>query len=238
MNVAIIGYGKMGKTIEQVCTGRGHTVKSIIDIENKGDIRNLSGKDIQAAIEFTTPETAVDNITECIKQGIPVICGTTGWLDKLDDIKSFCKEHNGTFMYASNFSLGVNLFFWLNKYLANLMGKFENYKPRIEEVHHIHKIDTPSGTAITLAEGIIENHKGITQWKNEEANEPGTLPIISKREGDVPGTHTITFRSNEDEIEIKHTALGREGFALGAVLAAEWVHTKQGIFTMNDFLSR
>jgi len=210
----------------------------VIDANNTEDINRLNDFHPTVAIEFTTPETAFDNISACFRQHIPVVSGTTGWLDRFGEIKSLCSQHNGTLFYASNFSLGVNLFMLVNQYLAGLMSHYPDYSVLVEETHHIHKKDKPSGTAISLAEGIIDNHSGYAKWSPDDEVDNGDLPIISVREGEVPGTHRIVYKSGEDNIEIKHEAFGRKGFALGAVLAAEWVSSKKGIFTMNDFLNR
>ena len=231
MNIALLGYGKMGKTIENIATERGHSI--VLKISSKDKDYSLSNVDI--AIDFSTPGTAVDNISKCLKSKVPVISGTTGWLDRYDSIVSLCNSENGTFLYASNFSLGVNVFFELNKTLAKLMKGLPQYKANIEEIHHTQKLDAPSGTAITLAQHIIENSK-YTSWTLETPNDK-ELGITAKRIENVPGTHDITYKSSIDTIEIKHTAHSREGFALGAVIAAEWIHDKKGVYTMKDVLN-
>lgn len=230
MKLALFGYGKMGKMIEKVALERGHSIVERIDVDRPP--QDFSAMD--AAIDFSTPESAFDNITSCFDNGVPVISGTTGWLDRYEEAVSHCKRNKGAFIYASNFSLGVNVFFQLNRYLAQMMGKLEQYEVSLEETHHVHKVDAPSGTAITIAEGIVENsrYKG---WEKEEAPE-GYIPIVSKRIGEVPGTHIVAYQSSVDSLEIKHTAHNREGFALGAVVAAEWLVGKQGIFGMADVL--
>jgi len=230
MNIALLGYGKMGKTIEKIATERGHTIALIVDKEDTA--YDLSVADI--AIDFSIPSAAVDNITNCFNAGVPIISGTTGWLARYDQIISLCKEKNGGFIYASNYSLGVNLFFELNKKLAKMMNPVEGYGIHMEEIHHTQKLDAPSGTAITLAEGVIENTTKET-WQLDNGDEK-TIPIIAKRIENVPGTHTVTYTSEVDDIEIKHTAHNRQGFALGAVVAAEWLCGKTGVFGMKDVL--
>lgn len=230
MNIALFGYGRMGKMIEQLAVGRGHTIVAKIDI----DTENVDYSAMDVAIDFSLPNAAFDNISNCIKHNVPIISGTTGWLDKYNDAVALCKEKSGAFIYASNYSLGVNIFFELNSYLAKMMGNLEQYNVSMEEIHHTQKLDAPSGTAITLAEGIIEqtNYKG---WQLEEASE-NNIAIVAKRIPDVPGTHSIAYKSKVDTIDIKHTAHNREGFALGAVIAAEWIIGKTGVFSMKDVL--
>jgi len=230
MKIALFGYGKMGKMIETVATKRGHNIVAKIDVDS-GDI---DYSDIDVAIDFSMPDAAFDNITGCIENGVPVISGTTGWLEKYKAAVTLCDKKNGAFIYASNFSLGVNVFFELNKQLARMMRTLDQYRVSMEEIHHTQKLDAPSGTAITLAEGIIENSAYKT-WKLDNADE-AEIPISSKRIGDTPGTHTVDYESKVDSIEIKHTAHNREGFALGAVIAAEWIQGKTGVFTMKDVL--
>jgi 4-hydroxy-tetrahydrodipicolinate reductase len=237
MNIALIGYGKMGKAIEKIALERKHNIVARI---NEDNIELLQSKDlpaIDAAIEFTQPESAFENISLCLKNNIPVVSGTTGWLDRRPAIEELCKNTNGAFFYASNFSVGVNIFFKLNKILAQLMSQHPEYKVAIEEIHHTEKKDAPSGTAITLAEGIFEKNDRLQKWVNIEDAATGELPIISLREDKVPGTHTISYNSTVDSIEIKHTAHNRDGFALGAVLAAEWLADKKGSFGMDDMLN-
>jgi 4-hydroxy-tetrahydrodipicolinate reductase len=237
MNIAIIGYGKMGKEIEKIALDRGHEIVLKIDISNPEDltVRNLQKADV--AIEFTMPSTAVNNYQLCFEAGIPVVSGTTGWLDRHQEVFEKCKNLNGTFFYASNFSLGVNIFFALNKKLAALMTDHSEYKIGMTEIHHIHKLDAPSGTAITLAEGIMENNPSKTKWVNQETENSAELEILSERIGEVPGTHIIKYDSEVDYIEITHCAKNRKGLAFGAVLAAEFSLGKKGILTMNELLN-
>lgn len=231
MKIALLGYGRMGKEIEKVALQRGHEIVLKISNNSKYDIRKAD-----VAIDFSIPSAAYDNISNCINNNVPVISGTTGWLDRYDAIKALCIEKNGAFIYASNFSLGVTIFFELNKQLAKLMNTVEGYSTSIEEIHHIKKLDAPSGTAITLAEGIIEDSKK-TDWKLDGKASDNTIPITAKRVPEVPGTHTISYESDIDSIEIKHTAHNRQGFALGAVVAAEWLQHRKGVFTMKDVLN-
>ncbi len=236
MKIMLIGYGKMGKTIEHIALGRGHTVPFKIDLSNIGELKNITVKDVDAVIEFTQPESAFENIRQCIENGIPVVSGTTGWLDKKPEIETLCKSKGGAFFYASNYSVGVNLFFHLNKYLAKIMNTRPEYSISTEEIHHTAKKDAPSGTAITLAEGILENIERKKAWINDGTLKTEELSIISKRIDPYPGEHTIVYSSPIDNIEIKHTAHSREGFATGAVLAAEFITGKKGIFGMDDML--
>lgn len=231
MNIALFGYGKMGKMIERLAVERGHEIVAKIDV-GSGEIDFAK---IDVAIDFSTPDAAYENITSCLKNNTPIISGTTGWLEKFDDVVQFCKEKNGAFIYASNFSLGVNIFFELNAHLAKMMKNLSQYEVSLEEIHHTQKLDAPSGTAITLAEGIIAN-TDYQKWKLDESGDK-QIPITSKRIGDTPGTHTVEYTSQVDSIEIKHTAHNREGFALGAVVAAEWILGKTGVFTMKDVLN-
>ena len=231
MKIALLGYGKMGKTIEQIALQRGHQIVLKID-ENSADY-DITLADI--AIDFSIPAAAFSNISNCLNNGVPVISGTTGWLTKLPDATALCKQKNGAFISASNFSLGVNIFFELNAHLAKMMCNLEQYAISIEEIHHTKKLDAPSGTAITLAEGIIENTKKESWALNVTTNEI-VIPITAKRIDEVPGTHTVAYNSAVDTLEIKHTAHSRDGFALGAVIAAEWLVGKTGVFTMKDVL--
>ncbi len=231
MKIALLGYGKMGKVIERIALDRGHQIVLKID---KGDSGyNLSDADV--AIDFSVPSAAFHNLKKCMENGVPVVCGTTGWLDKYDEIVNFCQEKKGALIYASNFSIGVNLFFKLNEYLAKLMNGIEGYEVYMEEIHHTQKLDAPSGTAITLAEQIIRN-SNKTGW-NIEVPVEEELYIDVKRENDVPGTHIVTYKSKEDLISIEHRAQSREGFALGAVLSAEWLKGKQGVYSIQDVLN-
>ncbi|MCG8311003.1 MAG: 4-hydroxy-tetrahydrodipicolinate reductase [Cytophagales bacterium] len=236
MNILILGYGKMGKAIEEIAEDRGHTISHKININNTQALKFIDPKEVDVAIEFSQPGAAYENISYCLENNVPVVSGTTGWLDKKDEIDQLCMEKNGSFFYASNFSLGVNLFFKLSELLAQMMDQQPSYDPQIQEIHHTEKLDSPSGTAITLAEELIKNHSSKTEWINEPSEQENVLPIISKREPNVPGTHTISYTSDVDEIEIKHTAKSRTGFALGAVLVAEWILDKKGVLSMKDFM--
>ncbi|KDN54322.1 4-hydroxy-tetrahydrodipicolinate reductase [Flavobacterium seoulense] len=231
MKIALLGYGKMGQVIERIALERGHEIVLKKDEFNTYD--GLSNADV--AIDFSVPMAAVDNISACFNNNVPVVSGTTGWLDRYDEMIALCKEKNGGFISSSNFSLGVNLFFGLNEYLAKMMANIDGYNVSMEEIHHIHKLDAPSGTAISLAQGVIENTK-YKNWTLENGTE-NDIHIEAVRTGEVPGTHTVTYDSGIDSIEIKHTAHNREGFALGAVIAAEWLAGKQGIFSMRDVLN-
>jgi len=230
MKIALLGYGRMGKTIEKIATERGHTI--VLKVDKDDNNYDLSEADV--AIDFSIPSAAVQNITNCFNTNTPVISGTTGWLDQYDDMVTLCNEKKGAFIYASNYSLGVNLFFELNKKLAKMMNPLDTYGITMEEIHHTQKLDAPSGTAITLAEGIIEN-SSKNGWELDNGNEK-TIPITAKRVENVPGTHTVSYTSEVDDIEIKHTAHNRNGFALGAVVAAEWIKDKTGVFNMKDVL--
>ncbi len=232
MKIALLGYGRMGKAIEKIAIERGHEI--VLKVDQKTTKYDISVADV--AIDFSIPTAAVGNITNCFKGNTPVVSGTTGWLDQYDEMIDLCKQNNGGFIYASNFSLGVNLFFEINKKVAQLMNPMlsKGYSVTSEEIHHTKKLDAPSGTAISLAEGVIENTT-LKNWKLYESA-ADELTITAKRVGDVPGTHSITYHSEVDEIEIKHTAYNRNGFALGAVVAAEWLAGKKGVFSMKDVL--
>ncbi|KAA1246451.1 4-hydroxy-tetrahydrodipicolinate reductase [Aquimarina sp. RZ0] len=230
MNIALLGYGKMGKTIEKIAIERGHTI--ILKVDKDDTSYDVSVADV--AIDFSIPNAAVQNITNCFNAGVPIVSGTTGWLEYYDQMVSLCTEKQGGFIYASNYSLGVNLFFELNKKLSKMMNPIQGYDIHMEEIHHTQKLDAPSGTAITLAEGIIEN-TSKNSWKLDHGDQ-NTIPIIAKRIENVPGTHTVTYTSEVDDIEIKHTAHNRQGFALGAVIAAEWLCNKKGVYGMKDVL--
>lgn len=234
MNIALIGYGKMGREIEQIAIDRGHKVILKLDRAEEG-WDQLSEADV--AIEFTQPDAAITNLNKCFEAGVPVVCGTTGWLDKLESVKKTMKTKNGGLLYASNFSLGVNLFFELNRQLAKLMKPYEAYHAEVEEIHHTEKKDAPSGTAITIAEGILGELKNKSQWVLGKAENEDELSVIAKREPNVPGTHEVRYESDIDFISIKHQAHSRKGFALGAVLAAEFLKGKTGTFTMKDVLN-
>jgi 4-hydroxy-tetrahydrodipicolinate reductase len=231
MKIALLGYGKMGQTIEKIAVSRGHEI--VLTIDKDAPEYDISVADV--AIDFSIPSSAVDNITNCLNNHVPIISGTTGWLDNFEDMKRLCSDQKGAFIYASNYSLGVNIFFELNNHLAKMMGNLDQYNVAIEEIHHKQKLDEPSGTAITLAEGVIE-HTQNTQWELDKANQENSIPISAIRSPEVPGTHTITYNSSVDQIDIKHTAHNRQGFALGAVVAAEWIVGKTGVFTMKDVL--
>ncbi len=236
MKIALIGYGKMGKAIETIALRRGHQVVLKIDADNLEDFTAEKLSQAEVAIEFTGPHSAAENVLRCIEYGVPLVCGSTGWLDRWAEAEARCKARNGTLLYASNFSVGVNLFFELNKYLAALMQGHPEYRIELEEIHHTQKKDAPSGTAITLAEQVLERVSRVQQWVNEPASTPAELPIISKRVDPAPGTHHVRYQSDIDDIEIIHTAHSREGFATGAVLAAEFIRDKKGIFSMKDVL--
>ncbi len=235
MNIALFGYGKMGKEIEAIALKRGHTVVLKINRNNRAALTAADLKQADVAIEFSTPDTVIDNIAACLGASLPVVVGTTGWNEQLEAIKKNVQQQNGSLFYASNFSLGVNLFFKVNSYLAALMNKYEDYDVSMEEIHHVHKLDKPSGTAITLANQVIENIDRKTAWSIEEKN-AGTLFIKDVREGEVPGTHIIKYSSEIDDIEIMHKAHNRKGFALGAVVAAEFLKDKKGVYTMTDLI--
>ena len=237
MNIALIGYGKMGKAIEEIALHRNHSVILIIDENNTADLTKENLSKAEVAIEFTSPHSAFENVKKCIEWDTPIVCGSTGWTERLDEIINYCKEKNGSFIYSSNFSIGVNIFFELNKKLAALMSSHPDYKISIEETHHTQKKDAPSGTAITLAEQIIEQLPAKKRWINKESNNPEELSIISKRIDPAAGTHSIKYSSSIDDIEIIHTAHNRQGFAAGAVLAAEFIKDKKGYFSMKDVLN-
>lgn len=231
MKIALLGYGKMGKVIEKIALERGHEI--VLKKSSSDSYLGLENADI--AIDFSVPASAVANISECLNKGIPVVSGTTGWLEEYPKMVALCENKNGSFIYGSNFSLGVNLFFELNSYLAKMMSKFKTYSVSMEEIHHTQKLDAPSGTAISLAKGIIEN-TDYTSWTLDANPNEKELPIEALRIENVPGTHSIFYTSEVDTIEIKHTAHSREGFALGSVIAAEWLVGKKGVFTMKDVL--
>ncbi len=234
--IALIGYGKMGKTIHRIAEAEGHRIPLVIDLDRPGTLEDLD-KDIDVAIEFSRPDAAVRNISACLRAGIPVVSGTTGWLDALPQVKQICTEENGAFFYASNFSVGVNIFFALNRFLAKLMTATNGYQVQIDEIHHTEKLDAPSGTAITLAEGIIGEDSSKSGWISTEHPATDQIPIISHRLTDIPGTHIVKFQSEIDQIEIKHVAHSREGFARGALHAAKWLVGKRGVFGMEDLLN-
>lgn len=232
MKIALLGYGRMGQTIEKIAIKRGHTI--VLKVDKDDTDYDITKADV--AIDFSIPSVAFDNISTCLKKDVPVVSGTTGWLHNYDNAVALCNENNGAFIYASNFSLGVNIFFELNKTLAKMMSSLNQYNVSMEEIHHTKKLDAPSGTAITLAEGVINNNDNYNSWKLDE-NGNKTIPIVAKRIEDVPGTHTVNYESEVDTITIEHIAHNRQGFALGAVVAAEWLVDKTGVFSMNDVLN-
>jgi 4-hydroxy-tetrahydrodipicolinate reductase len=236
MNIALVGYGKMGKAIEEIALQKGHKIVAKIDQDNYTELSTLNRESCDVAIEFTNPDAAKKNILSLLKQGVPVVSGSTGWVSDLDEVQTFCHSSNGSFIYASNYSVGVNLFFALNEKLAALMQHQPQYKASLKEVHHTAKKDAPSGTAITLAEQIIAVTSIYKNWKNDASEQQGALNIISEREDPAPGTHHIKYQSEVDEIEIVHTAHSRVGFAAGAVLAAEYIADKTGVFNMKQVL--
>lgn len=242
MKVLLLGYGKMGRTIEQIALERGHQIAGRIDISNRSDMEQLGDDDVDVVIEFSSPEAAADNLKYCLTRGWPVVCGTTGWLSQRTEIEAICAAKQGAFFYASNYSIGVNLFFQLNKVLARFMRNYPSYHVSMQEIHHTEKKDAPSGTAITLAEGILEHFEDKNGWTCQEGSaeaqetDSRKISIESLREGTVPGTHVVRYDSDVDRIEIKHIAHSRQGFALGAVVAAEWLVGKTGIFGMEDLL--
>ena len=231
MKIALLGYGKMGKVIERIALERGHEI--VLRKSSSTSYAGLENADI--AIDFSLPTSAVANISECLNNGIPVVSGTTGWLEEYSNMVALCEQKNGSFIYGSNFSLGVNLFFELNNYLAKMMSKFKNYSASMEEIHHTQKLDAPSGTAISLAKGIIEN-SDYTNWTMDANPKENEISIEALRIENVPGTHSVFYNSEVDTIEIKHTAHSRDGFALGSIIAAEWLVGKKGVFTMKDVL--
>ncbi|TAE21387.1 MAG: 4-hydroxy-tetrahydrodipicolinate reductase [Cytophagales bacterium] len=240
MNILLLGYGKMGRTIEQIALDRGHRIVGRIDLNNRHELDQLADDAVDAAIEFSTPDSVVANLTYCFGRKWPVVCGTTGWLSERPAVEALCRKRKGAFFYASNYSIGVNLFFKLNKTLAKFMHQYPSYRVSMTEIHHTEKKDSPSGTAITLAEGLMDHLPGKTRWQEgtgEVADADDAVMIESKREGTVPGTHTIRYESEVDRIEISHVAHSRQGFALGAVIAAEWLAGREGVFGMNDLLA-
>lgn len=248
MKIALLGYGKMGKIIERIATDRKHEIVLTIDHDNLHELTVENLQKADAAIEFTTPGSVLRNIDTCVAAGVPVIVGTTGWYDHIAEVKDKCLQGNGAVMYASNYSVGVNIFFKVNQMLAKIMNNYPYYDVQVEEIHHTQKLDSPSGTAITIAEGILDNVDGKKEWANilisedpaeqtDEALKPEQLLIESHRIDSVPGTHTVIYDSEVDTIEFKHTAHNRNGFALGAVLAAEWLQHKKGFYTVHDMFN-
>jgi 4-hydroxy-tetrahydrodipicolinate reductase len=236
MNIALIGYGRMGHEIESIAVKRGHFIKLIVDQYNEDDLTmaNLNGIDV--AIEFSSPAAAFNNICKCLNEKVPVVSGTTGWLENYNEVVEVCNKNKTAFIHSSNFSIGVNLLFRLNTELARQMERYHDYDASIKEIHHTKKLDAPSGTAITLAAGIVDKHSKYKKWCYDNDKTNMCIPIRSIREGDVPGTHTVTWDSEIDTISLKHEAKNRKGFALGAVVAAEFIHSRKGVFTMNDVM--
>ncbi|HEX2394994.1 MAG TPA: 4-hydroxy-tetrahydrodipicolinate reductase [Bacteroidales bacterium] len=236
MKIALLGYGKMGHEIEKIALDRQHRIELRIDIDNQHELTTTNLQKADVAIDFSTPASAFANILKCFEAGVPVVCGTTGWLDKVGEVKQECQKKNGTFFYASNYSLGVNIFFAVNRYLSSFMNNIDGYNVNIKEIHHIHKLDAPSGTAISLANDLIGNYSKKKKWELNKESDYSTLNITAVREGEVPGTHIITWDSSVDRIEIMHQAKSRKGFALGAVLAAEFIREKKGAYSMSDLI--
>lgn len=238
MNIALLGYGKMGKEIEKIAISRNHQIVAKIDSPTDWETQKQQLKEADVAIEFSTPDTVLGNIYKCFDLNLPVVVGTTGWQKQAEEVESYCLAHNQSLFHASNFSVGVNIFFEVNKLLAKLMSSHPQYDIKMTEAHHIHKLDAPSGTAISLAEGIIQNHQGKTNWKlDTDDYSQNDIPIQAIREGEVPGTHTIEYDSDVDIISITHEAKSRKGFAQGAVLAAEFLKGRKGVFGMKDLLA-
>ncbi len=236
MNILILGYGKMGKTIEQIALSRGHQIKYKINVENLHELEQINPAEVDVAIEFSEPGAVISNLFYCFQNHIPVVCGTTGWLGRRNEVEAQCMQKNGAFFYSSNYSLGVNIFFHLNKVLAKVMNRYPEYEVLLEETHHTEKKDAPSGTALTLAGDVLDMLDRKTNWVNNEAKNASELAVLSYREPNVPGTHVVRYASPIDDIEITHTAHSRNGFALGAVVAAEWLIGKHGVFGMEDML--
>ena len=237
MKIALIGYGKMGHEIEKITIERGHSIVSIIDVNNSDDFDSEEFKSADVAIEFSTPDSAINNYRKAFKANVPVVAGTTGWLDHIEEVKKVCETEGKTFFYASNYSLGVNIFFAVNRYLAKIMNAYPDYNVAMEDTHHIHKLDAPSGTAITLAEDIVKNVDRKNKWHLEAEDSPTDIAIHCIREGEVPGNHKVIYKSDFDSIMIEHDAQSRKGFALGAVLAAEFTKGKKGFLGMKDLLN-
>jgi len=243
MNIALIGYGKMGQIIEKIALDRNHEIVLVVDENNRGQISPEDLQDADVAIDFSTPHAILENIEFCFKANVPLVVGTTGWYDQLDRVRQECLSGGHSLLYGSNFSIGVNIFFHINKVLARAMSPYKQYDVQVEEIHHTQKHDAPSGTAITIAEGIIDQHKEKSSWINNVVGEDERIPraqellIESHRLEDVPGTHTVLYSSEVDQIEFKHTAHSRSGFALGAVMAAEWLQDKEGFYSVKDMFS-
>ncbi|GAA4428081.1 4-hydroxy-tetrahydrodipicolinate reductase [Pontibacter saemangeumensis] len=237
MKILLIGYGKMGKTIEQTALAKGHQIIGTVDHENAQELKNFTSANTDVAIEFTHPEAAFGNISYCLVHGIPVVSGSTGWLDRLEEAVALCLKQKGAFFYASNYSVGVNLFFHFNEYIASKMKDYKAYEVSVREVHHLQKVDKPSGTGITTAEGILSSYTNLEGWVADNPEEKSKLNIISEREPDVVGTHVVTYSSEIDQIELGHIAHSRAGFAEGAVMAAEWLVGRVGVYGMKDMLN-
>lgn len=236
MNIALIGYGRMGHEIEAIAINRGHVIKLIVDQDNTDDLKRNNLKGIDAVIEFSSPATALSNIITCLGCRVPVVSGTTGWLENYDKAVTACKQNKTSFIHSANFSIGVNLIFRLNRELAKQMARYTDYAVSVEEIHHTKKLDAPSGTAIALVKGIMDENKRYTSWSMDEVKAEGSIPVTSHREGEVPGTHIVTWESGIDTIILKHEARNRKGFALGAVVAAEFIHSREGVYTMDDVM--
>jgi 4-hydroxy-tetrahydrodipicolinate reductase len=236
MKIALLGYGKMGKEIEKIALERNHELALVIDVDNQHEFTIEKLKQADVAIDFSIPGSAYKNILKCFEAGIPIVCGTTGWLNKFEDVKTLCEQQCHTFFYSSNFSLGMNIFFALNKYLARIMDKMPAYDVSMKEIHHIHKVDAPSGTAITLANDLISGLQRKERWELNNASDVTAISITAVRENEVPGTHIVSWDSPVDRIEISHEAKNRKGLALGAVLAAEFIKDKTGMFSMEDLI--
>ncbi|MDY0099219.1 MAG: 4-hydroxy-tetrahydrodipicolinate reductase [Bacteroidales bacterium] len=236
MNICLIGYGRMGREIEAAAVSCGHRIVMAIDKDNLTDLGRIDPGEIDVAIEFTTPETAFNNIARCLRKKVPVVCGTTGWLKDYQKASDICIENGTSFIHSSNFSIGVNILFRLNSILAEHMSKYKEYIPFIEEIHHTRKLDSPSGTAITLAGGISEKHHGYDGWRFDHETAEKKIPVRSVREGAVPGIHTITWDSEVDAITLRHESKSRKGLAMGALIAAEFIQQRKGVFTMSDVL--
>ncbi|MBD1397567.1 4-hydroxy-tetrahydrodipicolinate reductase [Pontibacter sp. JH31] len=237
MRILLIGYGKMGKTIEQMALAKGHQIAGTIDHTNADTLSSYTPENTDVAIEFTHPEAAFGNISYCLTQGIPVVSGSTGWLDSYSDAVQLCLQNKGAFFYASNYSVGVNLFFHFNEYIASKMQAYKEYQVSIREIHHLQKVDKPSGTGITTAEGILASFPDLTGWAADDDSDNAKLNIISEREPDVVGTHIVTYESEVDKIELGHIAHSRAGFAEGALMAAEWLQGREGVYGMKDMLN-
>lgn len=236
MRILLVGYGKMGQTIERLARAKGHEIVDALTVEDADKLATYTADKVDVAIEFTSPEAAVPNLITCFENNIPVVCGTTGWLQQLPQVQQKCQESQGSLLYASNFSVGVNLFFHVNEYMARIMQQHPTYAVAIKEIHHVHKLDQPSGTALTLADGILQHYPDKQGWVNEITSDPERLGVESAREGEVVGTHIVKYTSENDTFELHHVAHTREGFANGAILAAEWLPGRQGVFGMNDLL--